>query len=107
MNISGILVVTTPEQLAAVCERLNALEGVEVFHTEESTGRIVVVQEAPAIHDEVNGLKRIKKVPGVVMAEMVHHYFGEDAENLSPEDLPEDLDKMTGLETAVPAYLNK
>jgi len=107
MNLSGILVVTTPKQVPDICDALNSLQGVEVFHTDEETGRIIVVQEAEAIRDEIDGLKRIKKIPGIVMAEMVHHYFGENTETVSMEDIPEDLDAMTGLPSAVPAYLNK
>lgn len=107
MNLSGILVVTTPDQIGQVCDALNNLEGVEVYHTDESTGRIVVVQEAETIKDEVAGLKRIKELPGIVMAEMIHHYFGDNPSQESLEDIPEDLDKLTGLAPAVSAYLNE
>ena len=106
MNLSGILVVTTPDQMTDVCGKLNALQGVEVYHTDEENARLVVVQEADSVKDEVNGLKAIKKVPGVVMAEMVNHYFGDTAEQLSPDQIPDDLDAMTGLDNPVPAWLN-
>jgi nitrate reductase NapD len=107
MNLSGILVVTTPEKMGNVCDALNALEGVSVYHTDEATARLVVVQEAGSVNDEVNGLKTIKAVPGVVMAEMVNHYFGDDAEQFSPDEIPADIDEMTGLSNAVPASLNE
>lgn len=106
MNMSGILVVTSSEEINQVCDALNAIEGVEVFHTDESSGRIIVVQEAENVNDEVSGLKRIKKVPGVVMAEMVNHYFGESSNQETMADLPEDIDEMTGL-NSVPAFLNE
>ena len=79
MNISGILVVVSPSELHAGIAALSGLPGVEVHHCDEVTGRIVVTQEAETVNDEVEGLKRIKALPAVAMAEMVYHYLGEDA----------------------------
>ena len=106
MNLSGIIVITTPEHLPAVCEALNKLDGVEVFHTDAAKGRIVIVQEADKVSDEIAGLKRIKKLPHIIMAEMVHHYVGDSNDDAPVESIPEDLDAMTGFGDAVPAYLN-
>ena len=104
MNISAILVVVLPENLESMVQDLNRLPGVEVHHVEES-GRLIVTQEAESIDDEVKGLKAIKKLPGVVMADMVQHYFGEDSHNYPPE-LPEDLMEHDDA-VCVPAYLNE
>ena len=106
MNLSGILVVATPESQGQVVESLNALEGVEVHQVEESTGRIIAVQEAADIHEEINGLKRIKAVPHVIMAEMVYHYIADDkrAYDALPPELEEQQDGFGACE--VPAYLN-
>jgi len=92
--------------MPTVCETLNALDGVEVFHTDAAKGRIVVVQEADSVNDEIAGLKRIKKLPHITLAEMVHHYVGDNDDNTPYEAPPEDLDAMTGIGNAVPAYLN-
>ncbi|MBD3867490.1 MAG: chaperone NapD [Acidobacteria bacterium] len=78
MNISGILVITPAEQLQSTIDNLNALPGVEVHHTDPETGRIVVTQEAGSVHGEVDGLKRIKALPHIILAEMVHHHFEDD-----------------------------
>lgn len=85
MNLSGILVVATPQNLGAVVADLTALPGVEVHHTDPPSGRIIVVQEAESIDEEVAGLKRIKQLSRVVMAEMAYHYFAEDPQNYPPE----------------------
>ena len=77
MNISGILVVVSPSNFEAGVSALNALPRVEVHHTDAETGRIIVTQEAETVNDEVEGLKRIKALPGVAMAEMVYHYLDE------------------------------
>ncbi len=78
MNISGILVVVSPSDFQAAVSALGALPHVEVHHTDHRTGRIVVTQEAETVNDEVEGLKRIKALPFVAMAEMVYHYLDEN-----------------------------
>jgi len=103
MNLSGILVLAPPERCAEVADSLNQIPGVEV-HICEPQGRIIAVQEATTIDDEVAGLRRIKDLPHVISAELVYHYLGDDdspvqssgvrkisAENESPN---------------IPAYLN-
>ena len=102
MNISGILVITTPEETANTCERLSALEGVDVHFVDDQTGRIVITQEAESIKDEVDGLKRIRALPHIILAEMSYHNFEEDRELI--DALPEDLDDETL--GKVPDYLN-
>ncbi len=106
MNLSGILVVATPQHLEAVVTRLSALPGVEVYHTDAQTGRIVVVQEAESVDAEVAGLKRIKQLPEVLLAEMVYHYFAEDEQSI--HGIPRDLDELEGLkDVPLPPYLNE
>ncbi|MCW8962181.1 MAG: chaperone NapD [Gammaproteobacteria bacterium] len=105
MNLSGILVVTTPPEIDALIDTLNAMPGLEVHNVDRDSSKLIVVQEAESIHDEIDGLKKIKKLPGIVLADMVYHYFAED-ESLMPE-LPEDLDELTGMpQSVVPEYLN-
>lgn len=106
MNLSGILVIAKPEWQGQVVEALNTLEGVEVHQVDAATGRIVAVQEAENIHAEIEGVKRIKAIPHVIMAEMVYHYLAEDERIY--EAMPPELEaQQDGFETcAVPAYLN-
>lgn len=103
MNVSGILVVVPPEHLAASIEALGRLEGVDVHQSEPETGRIVVTQEAETIHSEVEGLKRIKGLPHVILAEMVYHCFEEDGEVV--DAIPPELDELEGV-NQVPPFLN-
>jgi nitrate reductase NapD len=105
VNLSGILIIVAPERIQSSVSALNALPGVEVYHIDESSGRIVVVQEAETIDAEVEGLKRIKQLPDIHLAEMVHHHFEDDKELLT--DISKDLDDSTGFDFAkVPKYLN-
>jgi len=102
MNYSGILVVFPPNRTEAGIAALNTLDGVEVHHCDPATGRIVAVQECAHIHDEVDGLKRIKKLPGVILAEMVYHHFEEDPTLVM--EMPADLEEQRG---EVPDYLKE
>ena len=109
MNISAILVTTPSANTLNMIEQLNQLEGVEVFHHDTSTGKIIAIQEAESINDEVAGLKRIKKLPNITLAEMVEHYFGEDR-NLYPGSDLEKIDEVCGTESAevcIPEFLNQ
>lgn len=102
MNLSGILVVAKPEWVEQVVADLAAQDGLEVHQTDPESGRIIVVQEATDIYAEIEGVKRIKAMPHVVMADMVYHYFAEDeqAYDAMPAELAEDTS------VCVPAYLN-
>jgi nitrate reductase NapD len=104
MNVSGILVVVPAECLASAIEALNRLDGVDVHQYDAQTGRIVVTQEAEGIQAEVDGLKRIKALPHVILAEMVYHCFEDDSELM--EAVPRELDEPAGV-CEVPPYLNK
>jgi nitrate reductase NapD len=109
MNLSAILVTTAPHNTLNMINTLNSLQGVEVYHNDPSSGKIIIIQEAEAIHEEVDGLKKIKKIPGIILAEMVEHYFGEDR-NLYPSSELEDIDATCGTQMAdscsIPEYLN-
>ncbi len=97
MNLSGIFVAARPDRLSSVVADLNALPGVEVHQVEEATGRIVVVQEADDVDAEIEGLKRIQALPHVILAEMVYHYFADEAEKYERKD---------EMQTVVPDFLN-
>ena len=105
MNISGILVVTAPEHTGNVSEQLQDLTGIDVHHVDAATGRIVITQEAESISAEVDGLKRIRTLPHIILAEMSCHYFEEDRELL--DAIPAELDDEGLQSGSVPACLNE
>jgi nitrate reductase NapD len=104
MNVSGILVVVPPEYVDASIGTLGHLNGVEVHQCDTETGRIVVTQEAETVQAEVDGLKRIKALPHVILAEMVYHCFEEGGE--FSDSVPPELDELEGMKS-VPSFLNK
>lgn len=77
MNMSGIVVSVSPENIESVKASINALAGAEVHH-QDSKGQLVVVQEADNIGEETQGFERIRALPNVVSANMVYHYFADD-----------------------------
>ena len=103
MNLSGILVEAKPERLDELVRQLNGLDGVEVHQADAATGRIIAVQEAPDIHAEIDGLKRIKALPHVILAEMVYHYIADDEKVY--EELPPELQTQGSQGFCVPSYL--
>lgn len=105
MNISGILVVSAPEHTEDVSTQLGSLDGIDVHYVDAATGRIVITQEAESIRAEVEGLKRIRALPHVILAEMSYHNFEEDRELI--DAIPADLDDEEPGMTGVPDYLNK
>ncbi len=104
MNLSAILVVTAPAGIETCTSLLNNQTGITVHHSDPLTGKIMLTQEAESIDAEIEGLKRIKALNGVSMAEMIYHYF-EDDEALEVR-MPADLDPFQGL-GELPEFLNK
>ena len=90
MNLSSILLVVPPEHLEAMIPELNAREGLEVHHSDPKTGRLILTQEAESIGDEVNGLRILKQLPNVVLAEMLEHHFEDDQEII--DGIPPELE---------------
>ena len=105
MNISGILVITSPEHTDNVIEQLQNLAGIDVHYVDAAAGRIVITQEAESISAEVDGLKRIRALPHISLAEMSCHYFEEDRELL--DAIPAELDDEALESASVPACLNE
>ena len=105
MNVSGILVITSPEHTGNVIKQLQSLTGIDVHYNDVATGRIIITQEAESISAEVDGLKRIRALPHIVLAEMSCHYFEEDQELL--DAIPAELDNEKLTSGSVPACLNE
>jgi len=104
MNLSAILVITAPARVETCMSLLDSLSGITVHHSDPVTGKIVLTQEARSINAEIEGLKRIKALNEVSMAEMVYHYFEDD--EVLEERIPAELDSLQGLGD-LPGFLKK
>ncbi len=99
MNLSGIVVATRPEFTDIVVDSLQRLADIDVTHIEPDTGRIIVVMEAADIEKEIEGIKVIKALPHVSMAEMVYHYFADDDQLISQP--PADFNDFAPIDDSV------
>ena len=104
MNLSGIAVSVQPQSYNETMELLDALPGIEIHYQDTDSARVVIVQEADSIDAEVEGLKRIKAIAGVVVAELVYHYFADD-QGMDKQTAPE-LDAASGISDSVLQRLN-
>lgn len=74
MNISGVLVRAKPENIDAVWQRLEQLDGVEV-HGANPDGRLVVTVEETSDQAMADAVVRLQDLPGVIAASMIYHEF--------------------------------
>ena len=89
MNYSALLVSAAPGRFSEMLRALNALEGAEVHHTDEETGRCIVVIEAPDLEAEMEKFKAISELTPVINTALVAHQFEDSAvirpiEDVSP-----------------------
>lgn len=92
MNISSILVYSSPGYFDEVYAALVSLPGVEVHYQCGDTGRMIVIQETPDGGNEMDGLRQIKTLPHILTAELVYHYQDQGSnQELSPYSAKEAL----------------
>jgi nitrate reductase NapD len=102
MNISGVVVRTTPEHLEEVIKSLEESGMCEVhFHDEQ--GRIVVTIEAETTEEEVFKLKAIQSLNHVLSADLVYAYSEEELEKAKKELVVEKGEIPRIIEEDVPA----
>ena len=78
MSYSGILVRAVPGDQSALASRLDALEGTRVHQQDPDGGRLVLTLEAVTVDEEIEGLRRIQREPGVISADLVYHRVAGD-----------------------------
>jgi len=96
MNVSSIIVKTSPEYLRNVAAEINSFAGCEV-HFHDETGRIVATIEGKTIGEEMNKLKSVQNIPHVFYANLMYSY--------SEDELIELMDQFKDLKDAIPDLL--
>ncbi len=76
MNIAGVVVHIRPVDLAAVQDKLVAMEGVEVHGVHEN-GRLVVTVEEEGYKETSDTVLRLHQVQGVLNASLVYQHSEE------------------------------
>ncbi|MDI6748876.1 MAG: chaperone NapD [Pseudomonadota bacterium] len=79
MNISSVIVIPHPEQVAAVRARLQTLPGVELAAVSPE-GKMIVTIETASDRDTVERFEQINLLDGVMSASMVYHQKEDDPE---------------------------
>ena len=79
MEFSTILVSLQPSRMEELTETVAQVEGVEI-HYRDPAGRVLITLEGENTGQVVERLKSLKLLPGIISAEMVSHYFGDEGE---------------------------
>jgi nitrate reductase NapAB chaperone NapD len=80
LQFSSIIVMARPGSATLVAGVLSALPGIEIFARDESTGRFVVLQEAPDAGAHEEGFRHIQSLPGVAGAWLVSHAIDDEGD---------------------------
>lgn len=96
MNISSIVVQTTPQYLEEVVENIKACEVCD-YHMHDEKGRIIITIEGNGVKEELEKLRVIEAIPHVVAADMQMAY--------SEDELEEHMEVLNNAH-AVPKILN-
>jgi nitrate reductase NapD len=96
MNISSIVVQTTPKFLDEVVENLKNCEACD-YHMHDEKGRVIITIEGEDVSEEIGKLKIIEAIPHVIAADMQMAY--------SEDELDANI-KVINESDAVPNILN-
>ena len=77
MNVSSIVIKTTPQYLREVIAEINAINHCEV-HFYDLEGRIVATIEGESINDQVETMKHIQNAPYVLNANLMYSYCKDE-----------------------------
>jgi nitrate reductase NapAB chaperone NapD len=80
MPISGVVITCQPDRAALLAESLAQPDQVEI-HGRTADGSLVAVIEAATVDDEVQIVKRLLAVPGVLDVRLAYHHFGDENDN--------------------------
>lgn len=98
MNISSVVITTSPEHVQEVKDSINSLDLCEV-HFHGSHGKIVATIEGESIDDHMKILKSIQNIRFVLSAGLAYSYC--------EEELKKSFDKFDALNNPVPDDLSE
>lgn len=86
-NISAVVVLTRPDRLNEVLDRLKKIDRLEPRFT-STDGKIVVLIEGADVSEEIATLRKVETIDGVLSAQMVYSY--------SEGELDRDFERLAG-----------
>lgn len=99
MNVSSIVVQTTADRVEGIVEVLKNSPLCD-YHLHDEKGRIVITVEGAGTDEEIQKLKEVKMIEGVISAEMMYSYSEDeltslrddiDSSGVTPEWLNQDV----------------
>ena len=96
MNISSVIIRTTPQSLDSILSQLKACDFCE-YHLHNEQGHIIVTLEADTTQEELSYLQRIQGMEGVLSTDLQMSY--------NEAELDGQIERMEGSDI-VPAVLN-
>lgn len=97
MNISSIVVQTSPQHVEEVAQLLKNADYCD-YHFHDEKGRIIVTIEGAGVEEEIAKLVKIQEMAHVIAADMSFAY--------SEDELNEERDKLELAGTELPTWLN-
>ncbi len=97
MNLSSIIIQTTPEFLNEIIEAVKASDFCE-YHLHDEVGKVIVTIEGEDTNEEITKLRLIENMPHVISADMVFAY--------SEDELQAERDKLEQAEDNIPNWMN-
>ena len=97
MNLSSIVVLTTPQYIESVIQSIKE-SGEFEYHLHDEKGRIIVTIEGEDTEEEIRKLKTLQQLPNVISAEMVFAY--------SEDELDKERNKLENDNDNIPEWLN-
>lgn len=78
MNVSGVVVRTTPRDTEKVCALLEKSGLCEIHGNDATAGKIIITIEGSSIKEESRILEAIQKMEGVLTADLAYSYSEQD-----------------------------
>lgn len=97
MNVSSIVVQTSPKFVEEIVEKLKEADFCD-YHFHDEKGRIIVTIEGAGVEEEIQKLVKIQEMEHVIAADMSFAY--------SEDELNAERDKLEAVGDNLPEWLN-
>lgn len=83
-NVSSLVVLCVPQDMESLWKKINMISGAEC-HYQDASGKIIVTLESQSIEEEIKIVKRIERLEGVILAQMIYAYHSTELEAMREE----------------------
>lgn len=83
-SVSGVLVQCASGDIPRLWEEMAEIPGVDC-HFKDEVGKIIITIESSGINGEIRALSQIQKLKGVISADMIYSYQGDELSEVRTE----------------------